>query len=441
MAHVILSCAQIFVVGLGLCVVCGWDLRALGLRGPAIAWVVGAFAVAAVVLVAGFAECLVGARVVVGLLSVVLGVSVVLRPAWRARLPRVTVDRTDPVRAALVVVLGAWLLSGWLYSSDYPLTGDEDRIWAARAVAARQAGGFGDGYQAALDVEAQQVGHGDYPPLNSLLQLWAMLGAGGDLGNRTRLPILLFDLASLLFLVGLLRMRTRGWLGVLVAVGPFLTVWYGSPTASADRLVALGALMSMSGPTLPLGLALMVCAKHEGAALAAVLAVSLALTRVMARPRDPWCARNVLSGYLLAGALLAGIWAWNAACGLSNDIAASGLFTRLIEVGPDRLGVLLAYLWDDFLSAPTASALLLPLAVGASVLRPSSLRHPHVMLPALVASGASLAFFVVFLATPHGLAWHWDTAGPRVFSQLTLVTALWAGCALDGGVSLRPPAR
>lgn len=441
MVYVILSCAQILVVGLGLCVACGWDLRLLGLRGPAVAWVVGALAVAAVVFVAGLLECLVAARAVVGLSSVLLGVLIVIRPVWRARLPRLGIRRTDLACTTVLVIVGAWLVSGWVYQSDYPLTGDESRIWAARAAVAQETGGFGVSYEALLDPELQRVGHPDYPPLNPLLQLWVMLGADGDPGNLTRLPIFLFDLAALFFLVGLLGVRTRGWLGVLVAVGPFLTMWYGSPTASSDRLVALGALMVMDCAAFPLGLALMVCAKHEGAALAVVLVLALGITRAVGRSDDASRWKRIAQGYLVAGVLLAGIWGWNAACGLSNDVVTSGLLTRLVEDGPARAGPLIESLWEDFLVAPAVSALLLLLAVAVSILRPSSMRHPDVLLPACFALGGSLAFCLVFLATPHGFQWHWDTAGPRVFSQLTLVTALWFGCVIDGAGSLRPRVR
>lgn len=432
MGSALLSCAQILVIGLGLCVAAGLDLRALGLRAPAIAWTVGAFAVSAVVLVCGLFGWFPAARVVVGASSVVLVALMACRTAWRGRLPRLVVDRVHAIPAIIALVVGAWLVTGWMYVSDYPLRGDESGIWNARAVVAKDAGGFGSEYQAALDPDAQRIGHPDYPPLNSLLQLWTSLCADEDPGTHVRLPILVFDLVSLLFLVGMLTMRTCGWLGLLIAAGPFLTTWYGSPTASSDRLVALGLLMAMDRRAFPFGVALMVCAKHEGTALALVLAVALAVVAICARPREGWSPRRILSGYLVGGGLLTGIWGWNVAYGLTNDVADGGLFARLLEEGPGRAGTLAEMAWSDFITAPGASALLLPLAVFFSVMRPTALRRPDVMLPALVSLGGTVALLLVFLATPHGLLWHWDTAGPRVLSQVSLVTALWAATLAAG---------
>ena len=446
------SLLQILLVGAGASLLLKVDARALGLRAVAVAWVLGSLLVGATVLACGFAESLIAARWIVGFGALGLLAPVILAIRRNKGIPAL-----DPFLLLVAVAVGTWLVLRQVAWFDMPFEGDEQTIWTSKASAIFDAGGFNDTYRGYL---GRAVHHPDYPPLNPLLQLWMRIGQGAEFEGWLRWPTYGFDLAALLYLAGAVRARVEEPVAALLVAGAFAATCIGVQPAEADGMVRLGLLMAVDGAvallsgrhgiakmTIPLGLALLVASKHEGSALAVVIALAIVLTRLVARPplATPGIQRRVVKAFLLPAALVAGIWAWNNALGIGSDLfnpgERRGLFANLIAVGGDRMGTLLHWFTRDFLLAARASSFGLFLAIASTALVCRSAQRADIVMPALTALGGTLLYLLVFLGTPHDLSWHWGTAGPRVLGHLNFVAVLWAATALGVRIEAQRAAR
>lgn len=437
---------QLLLVGAGACALARTDFRGLGLRAIAVAWVFGSLLVGAAVIACAFANNLTVARWIVGLAALALVVPV----AMRFRRPS-TPTAGDVVLLLAVAAMAAWLVVRWVSWFDVPLEGDELTIWSSKATALFDAGGVNDTYRSYL---GRAVHHPDYPPLNPLLQLWMRIGHGTAIEGWIRWPVHGFDLAALLYLAGAVKARVDGPVAPLLVAGAFAATCIGPHYAESDAMIRLAMLMAADGAAalltgrdgaarvaFPLGLTLLVASKHEGSALAVVIALAIVLSRLCGRPRveTRGVLRRMVASFAVAAVVVGGVWAWNGALGLGNDLfkpgERQGLMPNLLAVGGERIGTVLDWFAGDFLLAPRKSAFALLLAVASTVLIWRSARRVEVILPALAALGGTALYLLVFLGTPHDLAWHWGTAGPRVLGHLNFVAMLWAAAAL--GVRLQ----
>ncbi|MAG57829.1 MAG: hypothetical protein CMJ83_16215 [Planctomycetes bacterium] len=448
--HPFLSLLQLLILGTGLCLLAKVDLGRLGLRGLGLVWTMGSLAVGSIVVFAGLLETLVAARVIVGVTCVTLLVMICACPSLRRRLPNLHRPRAEGVFLAIALAAGvAWLGWGWVNLYPVPLRGDEVHIWGAKASVAIEAGGFGAEYRDLANATPRPMQVPDYPPLNPLLQIWMRIGHHHDIAGWTRWPIQAFDLAAMFYLAGMLSRKTRGWLVAMIGAGTFLTMRYAQPLALSDGLVALGALMAVDGTmtllarrpdaglSLPLGLLLMVAAKHEGIALTLALAAGTAFVVRFSHPRPDLTREarlRLTASFVAAGFLVGALWWWNRVCGFSSYLVGGekpGLLETILTSGPDRTAPLLWFFARDYVLDSQASGLLALLAIGVSILvGRRDCMTPKLLVPALVFFLGAIAFLVVFIGTPLDWEWQWRVAGPRVLGQLNLVLAAWAGVAL-----------
>lgn len=456
LSHPVVSLAEVFVVGAGLLTAFGIDLRRLGLRGVALAWVTGALTVATVVLIAGFGGSFHASRLAVGVMAIALVVVCLLKRAPRVDKPAHTHRLPGMALSFTVALMVGWVLFGCARSLDRPLVGDEIHIWWGRARLALQLGGFGPSYSEAVGGSGFLIAAPDYPPLNPLLQIWMSIDRELS-GTIMRWPIQMFDIMAILFLAGRLKESVHPGAASLLLAGTFLTSTYALPSSYSDRMVALGVLMAVDGAStvlsgradqrwisLPIGLALMVASKHEGSALSLVVLLAIGTTMLLARPRPRIggaATLRLVTAFSLAAAIVAAIWAWNHALGLGNDLlelspaaGSTGFSARL-----DRAVTVAGRFFSDFALVPSASGLLLILAVVLSVVRGSIGREVAILVPAATAVGGSVMFLLVYVFTPHNLLWQWESSGSRVLGDLNLVAATWAGAVL-GTIVPPPPA-
>ncbi|HYC76741.1 MAG TPA: hypothetical protein VEI02_03840, partial [Planctomycetota bacterium] len=217
----------------------------------------------------------------------------------------------------------------------------------------------------------------------------------------------------------------------------------------ADGAVALGALLAIDGLArfgddgdpawrrlAVFGAAFAAWHKHEGAALCAAVGLAILLLHLRTRrapggARAPWLAFVALAAVPLTVGLLAAV------VGARNDLVANAeappFWAAALARGVDRGLDVLRRLRDDVVFAPAAASLIFVAAPIAALLHPRA-AAARGRLEGLVALAATAAVYAAaFAGTPHDLAWHWSTAGARVFGQLTPAAAAWTAATLGAG--------
>jgi hypothetical protein len=342
--------------------------------------------------------------------------------------------RRRAVLAALPAIGWArWLVVlGLLGLFAGPILFEPVQGWDARSIwffAAKRIF-FAEGLDAAAGWTdpAYGFGHSDYPKLLPLLAA-QFAHAWGFWNEYTPKAGVLVLLAPVLFaLMGLAR-RMR--FSVLFLIGALLLVtkefmWNGYVDAylclyGAVSMLYVARWLSASEP-LDLAIAgaflgVAVNLKNEGALLAVSMAGSLVAWMVLSRQlRAAIRWRSLPAGAWVALALpLVGFAAWaltKQQWQLANDLqlGAGSLQRVLTRIGAGELS-LVAHALVIESGAGTAAALFAGTALLAWLLRA---RVPAAAwFPAAVATLYFCGIFLVYLATPHGLAWHLATSADR----------------------------
>jgi hypothetical protein len=348
------------------------------------------------------------------------------------------------VAASLLVAAGAALGRGW------PGYGwDGLSIWLVRAkVLARSSE-----LPVALFREPLLVqGHWDYPLLLPALLAWFARAA--DLGVRElALPLggvaATFPLALALGLWRALPAPAVAALALAPFAVPGLAVYHFH--AYADPLLVMTALAGLAWtatgalrrdtPRIAAGALALACAastKNEGALW--LLAGALGAAALARASGSSWrAAGDVLARSALPGlAVFAG---WRATCarlGVSDTLPASLRF----DLAPARLSELASAALGFELASVQAPALL-ACAVAVWLLAGERPRERALRGAALLAAPALYAggVVVVYLATPHALAWHVATSLPRTLfgvAPACLVGAVLAPTLARAARAARP---
>jgi len=305
------------------------------------------------------------------------------------------------------------------------------RDWDARSIwffAAKRLF-FGGGLGAGPDDWTQRAygfSHADYPKLLPLLaaQFASMWGLWNEYIPKAGLLLLLLPVVigllglprrlglSLLFLAGALLLSTGRYLwngyadtylglyGVLAAV--WLARWLESGEATTLALASafLGVAINL---------------KNEGILLALCVAASLAIWSLLARPAvTPW--RRWPAGVWLALVLpWIGFFAWmltKQQWHLENDLqlGIASLPRVLQRLAEGKLALVARGLVLETDTGKSAGLLLLSAGLAWAL----RARVPvTAWFPAAVATMYLAGMFVVYLATPHDVAWHMGSSAER----------------------------
>jgi len=231
-----------------------------------------------------------------------------------------------------------------LASNEGITDADEAHIWAAKAKVMFTTGSFGAEYGELVHA-LRIVDHADYPPLNSLLQLWVFTHAGEIVHVENRLPIQIYGIAYLLVAASAVRRRARPLVAALflACLGTIGLLRFSVTTAFSDLMIASGLFVCWDlwqrfeedGARLwlrLLGLSALQLAwsKNEGGMLLLVFAVALAAAVMSRRARLPEradLARSLLWALPLAASLVYLIW-FNRHFDLVNDLIRGGSGAR-----------------------------------------------------------------------------------------------------------------
>lgn len=367
-------------------------------------------------------------------------------------------SREDWVLYATIILLAVICIDRITHINCFPVThGDEANIWAAKAKTLFAASGF--------DAElARQTHlypfHADYPLLNPLLQSGSFELSGQILHITNRLPVQLFAPAFLLVMAASLRLLVRPALTAVLLTLLFAhgaSVAHSGPAAS-DFMLAFGFITATDAwirwsrsqdscwwKLFAVALAFTVWSKNEGVVLALVLCMAIAIGHFTERKKTlPPIGLDWL--WLIAPcALIALHRTLNASQGLVNDLfdprwSSQTFLERLFSGLSERLGTVMEYFVSHTLFAAETSRLLLALFLGLIVCFPRRLLKGEVAVLSLCVVGGLAAYQLVFIATPHSLQWHLDTASSRVTFHLVpaATIGLAAGIARifarEGGV-------
>ena len=373
---------------------------------------------------------------------------------WRER-PRLA-------RLAFHVALAVALLSQAdriSIASLTPILGaDEARIWAAPAKLLFALPGYAPDYGALVE-RSLAVTHPEYPQLNPLLQVLAFTLAGETTHFLNRLPIQVFLLATLFVLAAGLRRRVDPWIGavllLLVAAVPGAGELELAASAYADGMCALGLLVALEAwmrfeeertPRWPwlaaLGLALAAASKNEGLLFALVFtplaALRLARLRAWGTVRAP---RAAAWAALAFAPSLATAWL-NAHHGFQSDLLTDRnplrepVWTLAFRQLHERGATVAERVWREVVIAPDETRLLFLVFLVLVLLAADRALRGTIVVATLTLAALFTGFYLVFVASPFDLDWHFRLAGVRVFSQLLPSTALWIGVVLaDCGAS------
>jgi hypothetical protein len=363
----------------------------------------------------------------------------------------------EPARRAALWLLGPALgavgsaaASGfWLaYRAQPHGAWDAFAMWNARARFFHRAG---DAWLDAFRISS--LFHPDYPALlpSSIARLWTYTG-----DETTLAPALvgfLFAVSTLALLFSVLAQRRGVAAAALAAVllCGLRTVHYGDDSlfllASiqlADAPLAffvLGAVSlalpddsgrrsSLAGAGLVTSLG--AWCKNEGALLVAVVAISVLLLE-LPRAGPKAALRRLTPALLGAVPVLALVVAYKVLLAPPGDLLSAsnaGALDRILDAGRYReIG------WQA-LAALTryggGAIAVLAVAIAAIGLRPRAEWAPNA-LPALTVFGMGAGFLLVYLITPHDLAWHLES------SKYRLLTQLWPATLLAGFLLARRP--
>ena len=409
------------------------------------------------------------------LLGAGLSLGAFLRRRWRDELEfvqprRVPVPTSRARRIGMAVGIGLLALVA-LDRIAAPLgvpihSGDEAHLWASRARVLFESGGFGELYRAEFERRILVpsglvpffVQHPDYPPLGPLLQTWIYAVADRVTWAENRVPLQLFGLATLLMVAGALSSRVR-W---PIAIGAAWLLLGSKPmhdalgSAYVDLVVAAGLLMATdawlrlrsSGETrwmalLASGLALALFAKHEGALIAVAFAAGVAVDLLRDRWRRPEGLEPIRAprGWaflwlaLPLAAVLA-VWLFNRAYGHDNDLVSQNqkgrpFWVLFVWQFGDRAPAVATYFVERVLFVSSHARTIPLLLLLVLLARPAALLRGPALAPAVALAAATAGYFIVFVGSPHDLAWHLDTAAGRVLFQLVPTATLLLGILLD----------
>lgn len=322
---------------------------------------------------------------------------------------------------------------------------DEGLIWAAKAKALFAAGSFGPEF-VALMARPGVVGHMDYPPLNSLLQLWTFVLGGEILHVENRLPVQAFGIALLLLVASAARRRARPAVAAafVACLGAVSFTSYSMLHAFSDLLVACALFaccdlwqrfeedgqrvwLRLFATTVPL----LPWSKNEGRML--VLAGGLALVAALALRRARLSPRRELAREWplclpLAASLAYLLW-FNRHFGFVNDLLSSQMLSRGLRVGLTRLPVIARYLWE-LVSDSAATNLLLLLFFALSLVAPLRALARGRMAFTLTLLFALAGYVVVYMGTSWDVEHHLDHSAKRVFYQVVPAAGLWVLLAI-----------
>ncbi len=345
--------------------------------------------------------------------------------------------RIEPSRAApRLLVWTSWmaLLGGvWLFvarmAAEPHGRWDAWAMWnlKARFLARGEAGWD------ALFASSPGWSHPDYPLFlpATVARLWNYAGGESWLGPALTAGGMFLLLAGLL--VGALRVL-KGPVAAALAVPGLMGTWGLADRAAwqyADLPLALFMTASLAclalhhrfggrGPLVLAGAAAGLAAwtKNEGLLFAALLAFAwLAAGWFRKRPKETasellWMAAGALLPLGAAAVLKIGVPA-------PNDLVAAwadpAVWARLAD--PARAGLIARSFFLEGLKLVTPAALLAAWGLGGLRTDPQTARAGFFCLG--VAGLCLAGYAVVYLATPHDLAWHLSTSSSR------LLTALW----------------
>lgn len=343
----------------------------------------------------------------------------------------------DHLPRAAFVVLALLLAHACLITNVEPIRfSDEAQIWAAKAKVLFTAD--------TIDLRSAMgamVSHGDYPPLDPLVQVWSFAMAGRVQHFENRMPIQFFGVALLALLSASMGRRANPLLATVVLVAFAGSMfWSQAQVAYADVLLALATLGAIeallrlreTGEVVwwrltCLSAAAMLATKNEGSLLAIAVAAPFALSalRRIARRELAW-----LLVPATAAALHRGFNAWFLLHSDLFDPAAAngrGFLSRLLQDAGERLPHVASYYGRMLLDpGPHRWIPVTFLAVAAIALATPKLRPvARPVLPLLAAFvAATIGYVLVFVATPADLQWHLDTAAARTLLQAVPIAAL-----------------
>jgi hypothetical protein len=423
-------------------------LRALGMRWQSDrlafagwAWVTGALLAAALTLVWVVAGRPIAGRWLAPALALASALLLVLPTRARPRSVAPCCFAKSRERLLLNAALGALLVLGTsaaLAATTAPaLAGDEAAIWAAKAKALYASSGYVELYR---DLHAR-VCHSDYPMLNPLLQAWMFAGSGEILDFHGRLPIHACAIAAVCILAAGLRRILRPGIAAAVLMLFFTqrVVLDDFDCGNSDLMVALGAITSLDAwlraragdarcwPLACVGLMVLVWTKNEGMPLAMLLAAWF----VLDGRRLPHRAKMPLAWLALPGAAIAVNAAFSIALELPNDIVAWDDPARFLAQLKDRVArcdEVAGALGQRMLA--TDSRWLVVGFLGLLLLFPRRLARTPALPMAVTAGALLLLYGMVFLASPHDLDWHLDTASPRLLLHVSALAPLGLAVAL-----------
>jgi len=395
-------------------------------------------------------------------------VSMPTRPAreasWRAR-PRPT---RVAFHAALAVALFS-LLDRILLASLHPILGtDEGRIYAAPAKILFELPGLAPHYGEVVR-HSLAVTHPEYPLLNPLLQVFGFTLSGHVVHFLSRLPIQAFTVATLLVLASGLRRRAHPLVGavllLLFAAVPGGGTFDLASLAYSDGMCALGLLIAVDAWMrfeedgerswtwlAALGLALGAASKNEGLlfALVFVPVAGLRLLALRGRSRPGAVGASVLALVAFLPAVVTALL--DRRYGFRSD-----LLTGRNPLGKpiwDLLGGQMSErgwptaerLFREVVLDPPNTRLLFALFLLLLLLLRSRSLRGALAVPTAVLATLFVGLYLVFVASPFDLDWHFRLAGARVYSQLLAATTLWIGVAFElargpaSDASPQPPA-
>ena len=377
---------------------------------------------------------------------------------------------------AIVVVgilgFGATAMSAG--SASAVTSGDEIRHWTFKAKMIYAADGFGQDFVALAREADRPVGfwkawdewlvevwptldedfqkhtpgpgskwdyHLDYPLLNPLLHVWAYTCSGKILHWQNRFLITGFTLALMLILAGALRSLTQP--APLIGSMILLTVFGMVETMNAlkwslaDGMVASGLLLTIDAlrrlrlsddprwwRMVAIGLAVMLWSKNEG--IMYLLCIALGCASIKLKPKSSLD----LAWLSIPLGIISFTWISNQTFGFTND-----LVTGKSSGGLERLQPLLDYFWHEIFTgawwSQSPDQLLcnfLHLAFfGLLILFPKVAFGPGMRMVTATVLAILAGQLLVYLGTPHKLAWHLRESALRVSWQGISVVALWIG--------------
>ena len=341
------------------------------------------------------------------------------------------------VGGALIVVT-CMAMACWLWSAAAIGSGDELHIWNTRGrIMAAQSHMNGDlgAHLRGSHQESVVVAHADYPTFVSLLHSWSSRRATAIGDYRQRWPVQIFDFACLLITLGLAWAASLPVSAKLLMLSPFLMKSYWLMDGAADRVMCglvIVVLISMflrnNFPcTLwrPLdylcgwGLIGIAWGKNEGWLYVVAFVLACVVGRLTRSIVLSW--RQVFLVCAPAIFVICLHIAWNMSLDLNNDIVGrsdgQSLLARFIgNLGRVKLlcgwwidGVAFSGEWTGglWVVASLLTIIAIMLRQARAICGPATW---------LIASSAGL--MTAFVLSPHDIAWHWDTAGSRVFAHL-----------------------